>query len=156
MNLFLIDVYCLPSGSLGGSTVEACQLCPPGHYCHQRGKAEPSGQCAEGYYCPEGQSSERPQQHVCSVGHYCEKVSHAVRGFKLLSVIIVEYCMWCLPPWLCLLFCHDKCIAACHESLDVSFCLLDSLLSSSCIVSVLLTIIVVPRSCPTMHVVPQI
>ncbi|XP_033181414.1 uncharacterized protein LOC113134181 [Mastacembelus armatus] len=61
-------------GSLGGSTVKACQLCPPGHYCHQRGRAEPSGQCAEGYYCPEGQSTERPQQHVCSVGHYCEKM----------------------------------------------------------------------------------
>ncbi|KAF7668979.1 hypothetical protein LDENG_00271770 [Lucifuga dentata] len=61
--------------SLGGSTVEACQLCPAGHYCQQRGIAEPSGQCAEGYYCPEGQSSERPQQHVCPVGHHCEKGS---------------------------------------------------------------------------------
>ncbi|KAA8594284.1 hypothetical protein FQN60_005118, partial [Etheostoma spectabile] len=61
--------------SLGGSTVEVCQQCPPGHYCHQRGIAEPSGQCAEGYYCPEGQSSDRPQQHVCSVGHCCEKGS---------------------------------------------------------------------------------
>ncbi|XP_035765653.1 zonadhesin [Neolamprologus brichardi] len=61
--------------SLGGSTVEACQLCPPGQYCHQQGMAEPSGPCAEGYYCPEGQISERPQQHACSVGHYCEKGS---------------------------------------------------------------------------------
>ncbi|XP_037836575.1 multiple epidermal growth factor-like domains protein 11 [Kryptolebias marmoratus] len=61
--------------SLGGSTVETCQPCPPGHYCQQRGMAEPSGQCAEGYYCPKGQSSKRPQQHVCSVGHYCEKGS---------------------------------------------------------------------------------
>ncbi|KAM8904697.1 uncharacterized protein AB9W97_008232 isoform 6-T6 [Spinachia spinachia] len=60
---------------LGGSTVGDCQMCPPGHYCHQRGIAEPSGQCAEGYYCPEGQSSQRPQQHVCSPGHYCEKGS---------------------------------------------------------------------------------
>lgn len=82
-----------PSGSFGGSTVRACQLCPPGHYCHQRGRAEPSGQCAEGYYCPEGQSSERPQQHVCSAGHYCEKVSHPGLVLKLLSVIAVEYCM---------------------------------------------------------------
>ncbi|AWO99018.1 putative SCO-spondin-like [Scophthalmus maximus] len=49
------------------------QVCPPGHYCHPRGRAEPSGQCAEGYYCPEGQSSDRPQLHICSVGHYCEK-----------------------------------------------------------------------------------
>ncbi|KAE8295324.1 hypothetical protein D5F01_LYC06250 [Larimichthys crocea] len=31
--------------SLGGSTVEDCQLCPPGHYCNQSGKAEPSGEC---------------------------------------------------------------------------------------------------------------
>ncbi|XP_033971267.1 zonadhesin-like [Trematomus bernacchii] len=61
--------------SLGGPTVEACQQCPQGHYCHQRGKTEPSGWCAEGYYCPEGQSAERPQQNVCSVGHYCEKGS---------------------------------------------------------------------------------
>ncbi|XP_069546971.1 multiple epidermal growth factor-like domains protein 10 [Brachyistius frenatus] len=61
--------------SLGGSTVEACQPCPPGHYCHQSGISVPSGPCAEGFYCPEGQSSERPQQHFCSVGHYCEKGS---------------------------------------------------------------------------------
>ncbi|XP_034557340.1 zonadhesin [Notolabrus celidotus] len=60
---------------IGGSTVESCQLCPAGHYCHQRGKAEPSGRCAEGYYCPEGQSSETPRQHLCSVGHSCEKGS---------------------------------------------------------------------------------
>ncbi|KAK2847209.1 hypothetical protein Q5P01_010208 [Channa striata] len=60
---------------LGGSTVKTCQLCPPGRYCHQSGRAEPSGHCAEGYYCPEGQTSERPQQHACSAGHYCEKGS---------------------------------------------------------------------------------
>lgn len=70
-----VSIVCLTLGSLGGSTVEACQQCPAGHYCHHRGRAEPSGQCAEGYYCPEGQSSERPQQHICSVGHCCEKVS---------------------------------------------------------------------------------
>ncbi|XP_053279649.1 SCO-spondin [Pleuronectes platessa] len=61
--------------SRAGSTVEACQLCPPGHYCHQSGRAEPSGQCVEGYYCPEGQSSESPQQHICPAGHSCEKGS---------------------------------------------------------------------------------
>lgn len=37
--------------------------------------AEPSGPCAEGYYCPEGQSAPRPGGHVCSAGHYCEKVA---------------------------------------------------------------------------------
>lgn len=111
------------SGFIGGSKAEDCQLCPPGHYCHQRGAAEPSGQCAEGYYCPEGQTSERPQQHVCSVGHYCEKVSHPVSVLKLLSAITAEYCMWCLrvslPPWLCFSFCHDKCITVDYKSLHV-------------------------------------
>ncbi|XP_056298042.1 multiple epidermal growth factor-like domains protein 6 [Pseudoliparis swirei] len=61
--------------SLGGSTVEACQPCPPGHYCDRRGRAEPSGRCAEGYYCPGGQSVERPPQHVSSAGHFCQKGS---------------------------------------------------------------------------------
>ncbi|XP_028320851.1 uncharacterized protein LOC114474630 [Gouania willdenowi] len=61
--------------SVGGATVEACQPCPPGYFCHQGGGVETSGQCAKGYYCPEGQSSQTPQQHICSVGHYCEKGS---------------------------------------------------------------------------------
>ncbi|XP_030007195.1 multiple epidermal growth factor-like domains protein 11 [Sphaeramia orbicularis] len=61
--------------SYGGFTEGACQPCPPGHYCSQSGMAEPSGQCAEGYYCPEGQSFQSPQQHVCSAGHYCKKGS---------------------------------------------------------------------------------
>lgn len=94
-------IVCYLSGSVGGSTVEACKLCPPGHYCHQRGIAEPSGQCAKGYFCPEGQTSERPQQHVCSAGHCCEKVSHLVLVSKLLLLIIAEYCIdifVSLPP----------------------------------------------------------
>lgn len=92
---FPFDMYIVSylADSFGGSTVRDCQLCPAGQYCHQRGRAEPSGQCAEGYYCPEGQSSERPQQHVCSVGHYCEKVIRLVLVLKLLSVSAAEYCM---------------------------------------------------------------
>lgn len=82
------------SGSSGGFTIEACQLCPPGHYCHQRGKAEPSGLCAAGYYCPGGQSSDRPQQHLCPAGHYCEKVRHmCLQAVDILSDIIAECCM---------------------------------------------------------------
>ncbi|XP_075892173.1 uncharacterized protein LOC142895201 [Nelusetta ayraudi] len=60
---------------LGGSALEACRLCPPGYYCEQAGMAEPSGSCAEGYYCPGGQSSQRPDGHICSAGHHCEKGS---------------------------------------------------------------------------------
>ncbi|KAK7882552.1 hypothetical protein WMY93_028726 [Mugilogobius chulae] len=68
-----------PAGTVkdlqGGATVEACRPCPPGHYCHSRGQTGPSGLCAEGYYCPGGQTSPMPQQHVCSVGHFCKKGS---------------------------------------------------------------------------------
>ncbi|CAF97492.1 unnamed protein product [Tetraodon nigroviridis] len=49
-----------------------------GHYCHERGMAKPSGLCADGYYCPKGQISDRPQEYLCSEGQFCEKgsVSH--------------------------------------------------------------------------------
>lgn len=95
-------------GSLGGSTVEACQLCPPGYYCNRSAMAEPSGQCAEGYYCPEGQSSERPQQHVCSVGHCCEKVKLPYCQTSLLSIVcdcplmLFYFFLECLSPLLVL------------------------------------------------------
>ncbi|KAF6736840.1 hypothetical protein FQA47_014055 [Oryzias melastigma] len=62
----------------GAFSLSHCRSCPPGQYCLTPGasqpSAAPSGQCAAGYYCPAGQSSERPEQHICTVGHYCEKV----------------------------------------------------------------------------------
>ncbi|XP_077467725.1 uncharacterized protein LOC144083617 [Stigmatopora argus] len=68
-----------PDGTLqsshGGVSLESCQSCPRGHYCHRRGSTEPGGQCSVGYYCPAGQSSDRPPRHVCPAGHYCEKGS---------------------------------------------------------------------------------
>jgi len=105
-----MHMACCPSGSLGGSTVEACQPCPPGHYCDRRGRAEPSGRCAEGYYCPGGQSVERPPQHVSSAGHFCQKVRPPVSLFQLFSVIImIEYCMQCLPShWWCITCCMSQ------------------------------------------------
>lgn len=75
--------------------------------------SEPSGQCAEGYYCPEGQSSEGPQQHVCSVGHYCQKVKLPVFVFKLLSSIVCK-------SWFSL--CHpDVLLHTITQRNDVSF-----------------------------------
>lgn len=119
----MCDVCC-PSGSLGGSTVGACRLCPAGHYCSQRGIAEPSGQCAEGYYCPEGQSSETPQQHVCSAGHHCEKVKHPILAFKLLSSVLNIVCD--VSVWVFLLSCGSHSVmksALLHQScLYVSIC----------------------------------
>ncbi|XP_053729819.1 SCO-spondin isoform X1 [Synchiropus splendidus] len=63
--------------SVGGSAAEDCLPCPPGRYCNHRASLEPGGQCSEGFYCPGGQSSEQPLEHLCSPGHYCAKGSVA-------------------------------------------------------------------------------
>lgn len=59
---------------MGGSAEQDCLPCPHGHYCAQRGLAQPSGLCAPGYYCPEGQHTARPPEHVCRAGRFCVKV----------------------------------------------------------------------------------
>ncbi|CAL8373179.1 unnamed protein product, partial [Gadus morhua 'NCC'] len=61
--------------SQGGVTMEACRPCPPGLYCAQPALTQPTGQCTEGHYCPEGQTCGTPKQHVCQPGHHCEKGS---------------------------------------------------------------------------------
>ena len=32
---------------------------------------EPTGECAEGYYCPGGQVTPTPVEFPCSPGHFC-------------------------------------------------------------------------------------
>lgn len=80
--------------------MDDCQPCPPGHYCDQIGLVEPSGQCAAGYYCPGGQSTDRPSQHVCGVGHFCKEVSANVLGAcAVISManLLYPYCT-SIPP----------------------------------------------------------
>ncbi|XP_072557730.1 uncharacterized protein [Paramormyrops kingsleyae] len=64
-----------PKDSMGGSAEQDCLPCPHGHYCAQSGLAQPSGLCAPGYYCPEGQRTARPPEHVCGAGRFCVKGS---------------------------------------------------------------------------------
>ncbi|TSQ58043.1 Sodium channel subunit beta-3 [Bagarius yarrelli] len=73
-----VPLPCLPGtlrNSSGAARLEDCLFCPSGHFCGQNGLTEPSGLCAEGYYCPVGQNSSQPPEYKCKTGHYCEKGS---------------------------------------------------------------------------------
>ena len=59
------------SNSTGNKNVSDCQACLPGHYCDAKGLQAPAGECDPGFFCPGGQSSQRPPSHVCTPGHYC-------------------------------------------------------------------------------------
>ena len=49
-----------------------CIECTAGMHCNRSDLSEPSGMCAEKYYCPPGQSSSQPTRYYCPRGHYCQ------------------------------------------------------------------------------------
>ena len=61
-----------PPGSFsaveGNIALENCDTCTPGYYCSSYGI---TGECAEGFYCPAGQSTATPAEYNCTMGHYC-------------------------------------------------------------------------------------
>ncbi|PIK41162.1 hypothetical protein BSL78_21986 [Apostichopus japonicus] len=56
---------------LGLNDTSQCTPCTPGSYCETQGLSAPTDICDEGYYCPEGQNSSRPEDYPCPVAHYC-------------------------------------------------------------------------------------
>nr|XP_054760934.1 uncharacterized protein LOC129267226 [Lytechinus pictus] len=48
------------NNATGGSDVNACELCPAGMYCPERGMEEPAGLCAPGWYCILGAWKDMP------------------------------------------------------------------------------------------------
>eukprot|EP01135_Chromosphaera_perkinsii_P005913 Nk52_evm8s371 gene=Nk52_evmTU8s371 len=54
-----------------------CLDCLPGRYCATTGLANPTGQCAQGYYCTSGKSTDKPAAGLCTKGHYCPAGSPA-------------------------------------------------------------------------------
>jgi hypothetical protein len=80
------DVRLCPAGTYnaheGMGAESDCYDCPPGHFCEGSGLTQPSGPCAEGYYCS-GAAEYRTQEAVtatggpCSLGHYCPRGSVA-------------------------------------------------------------------------------
>ena len=58
-------------GYSGASHVVECQLCISGMFCSQFGLSTPEGECDQGFFCPEGQVSQRPEQFTCPEGNFC-------------------------------------------------------------------------------------
>ena len=55
-----------------GNTEEAnCRPCTPGYFCDGVGLVRETGLCAPGFYCPEGQSTDSPQDYICPRGFEC-------------------------------------------------------------------------------------
>jgi len=49
-----------------------CSLCPAGKYClASYAGTQPTGDCAVGYYCPEGSTVSNPDATPCPAGKYC-------------------------------------------------------------------------------------
>ena len=57
----------------GGASVGDCYPCLAGHYCAETGLSEPSGQCFQGFYCPEDEYTidPMPTGFECPEGFYC-------------------------------------------------------------------------------------
>ena len=53
----------------------SCKICPPGSYCGSTTLSTPSGDCAAGYICYEGATTNAPTDgttgEVCPIGSYC-------------------------------------------------------------------------------------
>lgn len=59
------------AGQTGLTDAAECSDCPAGSYCHSSSATQPTGDCAEGYYCPAGSSVAAPAATPCTAGHFC-------------------------------------------------------------------------------------
>ena len=60
---------------LGNSKVEDCTSCSAGFYCEGYNNTSVTGPCSEGYFCPGGQFSSKPEEFNCTPGHFCREGS---------------------------------------------------------------------------------
>ena len=51
------------SSSEGNEKVGDCTQCTEGMFCQDAGLETPNGNCSEGYYCPSGQNTSKPEQY---------------------------------------------------------------------------------------------
>eukprot|EP00466_Bigelowiella_natans_P015235 jgi/Bigna1/85198/estExt_fgenesh1_pg.C_20409 len=70
--------------NLGATNQTWCLSCPPGKFCNGTGLSIWSGDCAPGYYCIEGATTDRPTYPptggVCPPGNYCPSGSNQPLG----------------------------------------------------------------------------
>ena len=67
-------VECAPgtfNPDIGGGSPDSCRPCIAGKFCAGDRLSEPTGDCAAGYYCPEGQTVAAPASFECPTGKYC-------------------------------------------------------------------------------------
>ena len=61
----------------GAASTDDCVKCDDGMYCEGQANTVPTGKCAAGYYCLQGNSLERPNNSsiggMCPEGRICEK-----------------------------------------------------------------------------------
>ena len=58
---------------IGAASADDCQPCSGGKYCGELGLEQPSGNCSEGFYCPDNEtiSTATPTAFPCKIGFYC-------------------------------------------------------------------------------------
>ena len=94
----------------GAPNISACEPCTGGQYCGESGGTAPTGDCAGGYYCPQGQRLPNPPGLECPFGYYCPPGSFAPvtcpAGYHT-NQSGTEACLPCPPGTYCDL--DDKC-----------------------------------------------
>ena len=75
----------------GAASIEACYPCEPGSFCEYDGLVEPSGLCAEGWYCPANQMNSKPSNFTCPEGHYCPEGTASPVECKRGNIILIWF-----------------------------------------------------------------
>ena len=102
------------SPSAGARKEATCQACTAGSFCATDGLAEPTGPCAEGFYCRPSSTSATPATGVCPAGSACPEGSPSPVN--------------CIPGT----YANRTKMGACEICLAGSYCLLNSSLPLRC------------------------
>lgn len=70
----------------GGETVNDCLPCTGGMYCAGYGNPWPTGDCAQGYYCPVGMNMSMPDEYACPQG-----MTIINQSWSLFKTIVVTF-----------------------------------------------------------------
>lgn len=72
-----VNATLCPPGTMrkhpGAASEDDCTPCDPGKFCESPGLITPTGDCLQGFYCPEEAKirTKEPGSFVCPPGHFC-------------------------------------------------------------------------------------
>ena len=75
-----------PAGTMrkspGAATEEDCEPCDPGKYCEITGLTKPTGECSQGFYCPDQAKikTSEPTSYPCPRGYFCNNGTSVPKG----------------------------------------------------------------------------